>query len=307
MNVVKELQRINALELSSGLTGSKGSWHEEYRSSCWVFVGNLATNLTEGDVLAVMSQYGEIDDVHLLRVEEKKDKGGGSSSSSSANDPWGKKDVKDDASKAEHAAPVGSSRGSCFVKYSEFESCILAVDNLCGATLLGRTMRVDHVKDYRGIRREEGGDDDDKEASEGRVGPGQAYVGKKLANEHDIHKGVDLFAGKPEKEEEEEEVENLKGYELVDEDDDDDLVVKKEKSKEKKESKKAKKESKKDKKESKKEKKDKKDKKEKKEKKGKSEKKEKRGKDEKHYSSDSASSSEDSEGSSRKRRRLDSD
>jgi hypothetical protein len=37
------------------------------RHSAYVFVGGLDYELTEGDVLAVFAQYGEIVDVHLVR------------------------------------------------------------------------------------------------------------------------------------------------------------------------------------------------------------------------------------------------
>lgn len=34
----------------------KSSWHDEYRSSAWIFVGGLPYDLSEGDVLAIFSQ-----------------------------------------------------------------------------------------------------------------------------------------------------------------------------------------------------------------------------------------------------------
>ena len=114
MNTVREIQRINEQELERGMAGTSASWHAKYANSAWVFVGNLDHGLTEGDVLAVMSQFGEIEDVNLARDED-----------------------------------TGKSKGFAFVKYEDARSCVLAVDNLCGVTLVGRTIRVDHVENYR--------------------------------------------------------------------------------------------------------------------------------------------------------------
>jgi RNA-binding motif X-linked protein 2 len=60
MNVINEIQRINELELEKGLVGTSASWHSKYAASAWVYVGNLPINLTEGDVVCIMSQYGEV-------------------------------------------------------------------------------------------------------------------------------------------------------------------------------------------------------------------------------------------------------
>ena len=71
MNVIQEIKRINEEELSRGVFGgSSGSWHQEYKDSAYVFVGGLSYDLTEGDVLCVMSQWGEIEDINLVRAED---------------------------------------------------------------------------------------------------------------------------------------------------------------------------------------------------------------------------------------------
>ena len=44
---------------------------------------------------------------------------------------------------------TGKSKGFCFMKYDDQRSTVLAVDNFNGATLLGRTLRVDHSREYR--------------------------------------------------------------------------------------------------------------------------------------------------------------
>lgn len=167
MNVVAEIQRINDLELEKGLTHTPGSWHAKYRDSAWVYAGNLPLALTEGDVLCVLSQFGEIDDIHLVREPDS-----------------------------------GKSRGFAFVKYEDARSCVLAVDNLTGSQVLDRTLRIDHVEKYRlpkHVReREDNEKDEDGDggagASRGVAEAGHAYEGQELASSYDIHSGQDLFA-----------------------------------------------------------------------------------------------------------------
>jgi RNA-binding motif protein, X-linked 2 len=60
MNVIAEIQRINEYELEKGLVGTAASWHAKYADSAWVYVGNLPLNLTEGDVICILSQFGEV-------------------------------------------------------------------------------------------------------------------------------------------------------------------------------------------------------------------------------------------------------
>ncbi|KAG9043135.1 hypothetical protein FS837_009962 [Tulasnella sp. UAMH 9824] len=107
MNVVKEIQRINEQELASG---SKGSWHDQYKDSAHVFIGGLHNGLTEGDVVTIFSQYGEVVDINMPRDKE-----------------------------------TGKPRGFAFLMYEDQRSTILAVDNLNGAKVLERTLRVDHT------------------------------------------------------------------------------------------------------------------------------------------------------------------
>ncbi|XP_063900790.1 RNA-binding motif protein, X-linked 2-like isoform X2 [Zophobas morio] len=90
------------------------SWHEDYRHSAYLYFGGLSKSLTEGDIIAVFSQYGEILDINLIRDKQS-----------------------------------GESRGFGFLAYEDQRSTDLAVDNLNGIQLLGWTMRVNHVKEYR--------------------------------------------------------------------------------------------------------------------------------------------------------------
>ncbi|KAF7775794.1 hypothetical protein Agabi119p4_4187 [Agaricus bisporus var. burnettii] len=68
MNVVREINRINQVELDSA-TGT-ASWHDDYKDSAYIFVGGLSYDLSEGDVITIFSQYGEIMDVNLPRDKE---------------------------------------------------------------------------------------------------------------------------------------------------------------------------------------------------------------------------------------------
>ena len=51
-------------------------------------------------------------------------------------------------------AESGKSKGFAFLAYEDQRSTTLAVDNLNGASVLGRTVRVEHVDDYRVKRKE---------------------------------------------------------------------------------------------------------------------------------------------------------
>ena len=97
MNTIKEIQNINDQELERGLAGTPGSRHAQYAKSAWVYVGNLDHSLTEGDIICVLSQFGEVEDLNLAREED-----------------------------------TGKSRGFAFCKYEDARSCALAVDNFCG-------------------------------------------------------------------------------------------------------------------------------------------------------------------------------
>ncbi|KAL3798713.1 hypothetical protein HJC23_004464 [Cyclotella cryptica] len=189
MNVVNEIQRINDLELSQGLAFTPASWHTQYKESAWIHIGNLPNHLTEGDVLCILSQYGEIDDIHLVRDKDS-----------------------------------GKSKGYAFVKYEDARSCVLAVDNFTGSVVLGRTLRVDHVERYRLPKhiqeREDGLNEEETRRGEGGKSrgaeAGHAYEGQELASSFNIHSGQDLFA--PVKDERKSSSEPLGGEIVIDKD-----------------------------------------------------------------------------------------
>ena len=163
MNVIKEIERINANEFKAGIIGGlgKGSWHEKYKDSAWVYLGGMTFELSEGDILCVMSQWGEVEDINLVRDKA-----------------------------------TNKSLGYAFVKYGDQRSTILAVDNFNGIKLLGRTLRCDHVDKYKlskDVRkREEDRLDEDPEA-EPDVGPGHAYNDQEMANSFSIKQGTDVW------------------------------------------------------------------------------------------------------------------
>ncbi|CAK7331258.1 unnamed protein product [Dovyalis caffra] len=113
LTLVKRIQDINSKEAALGIS-EQASWHAKYKDSAYVFVGGIPFDLSEGDLLAVFAQYGEVVDVNLVR-----DKG------------------------------TGKSKGFAFLAYEDQRSTNLAVDNLNGAQVLGRIIRVDHVTKYK--------------------------------------------------------------------------------------------------------------------------------------------------------------
>lgn len=96
---MKNVLKLSEHELKNS-TG-KGSWHDMYKDSAWIFVGGFPYTLTEGDLVCVFSQYGEIVNINLVRDKES-----------------------------------GKSKGFCFICYADQRSTILAVDNLNGIKVL---------------------------------------------------------------------------------------------------------------------------------------------------------------------------
>ncbi|KAM7522080.1 hypothetical protein LguiA_011982 [Lonicera macranthoides] len=130
LTLVKRIQNINSKEAALGIS-EQASWHVKYKESAYVYVGGIPFDLTEGDLLAVFAQYGEIVDVNLVR-----DKG------------------------------TGKSKGFAFIAYEDQRSTNLAVDNLNGAQILGRIVRVDHVSNYK--KKEEENEEAEQQKREAR-------------------------------------------------------------------------------------------------------------------------------------------
>jgi RNA-binding motif protein, X-linked 2 len=185
MNIVREVQKINEEELRRGIDGSSSaSWHATYSNSAWIYVGGLDIVLTEGDVLCVLSQYGEIEEIDMIRDEV-----------------------------------TGKSKGFCFLKYEDARSAILAVDNMNGITLLGKTLRIDHKLEYKrpkknknNMNKNDGNDNDDNYKEEKEE---EEKSGRQLSSQD----GIDVFGQirkeqikgkKVEEKEEEKEEEDIK-------------------------------------------------------------------------------------------------
>ena len=112
-NRIKEIDRINQRELDLNI-GPSASWHVRYSHSAYIYVGNIHFDLNEGDLITVLSQFGEIVDCNLIRDKE-----------------------------------TGDPKGFAFIAFENQKSTNLAVDNMNGAVLLKRTLNVDHVNRYR--------------------------------------------------------------------------------------------------------------------------------------------------------------
>lgn len=110
----RNIKALNENDIKNGIFDHRNTWHSQYKDSAYIFIGGLPYELTEGDVLCVFSQYGEIVSVNLVR--DKK---------------------------------TGKTKGYGFLCYEDQRSAILAVDNLNSIKLGGRTIRVDHVSNYR--------------------------------------------------------------------------------------------------------------------------------------------------------------
>lgn len=110
MNAIRQTQQLNKRELENAIPPS-ASWHVDYRDTAWVYVGGIPLDLSEGDVITIFSQFGNPTHLNLIRDRE-----------------------------------TGKSKGFGFLKYEDQRSCDLAVDNLTGADVLGRMLRVDHTR-----------------------------------------------------------------------------------------------------------------------------------------------------------------
>ncbi|CAI4233114.1 unnamed protein product [Auanema sp. JU1783] len=125
---IKNQNRLNERELNLGIAGDLGkSWHQKYNDSAWVYIGGLPFDLTEGDIITVFSQYGEVMNINLIRDRK-----------------------------------TGKSKGFCFLCYQDQRSTVLAVDNMNGIMLLKRMLRVDHVEEYKVPKYREDADEETK-------------------------------------------------------------------------------------------------------------------------------------------------
>ncbi|KAJ8873044.1 hypothetical protein PR048_026660 [Dryococelus australis] len=113
MTNVKNIKKLSEQDLSAKY---KTSWHDQYKDSAWIFVGGLPYSLTEGDVICIFSQYGEVANINLVRDKN-----------------------------------TGKSKGFCFLCYEDQRSTVLAVDNFNGIKGCD-TQRVLHIFMYKAIK-----------------------------------------------------------------------------------------------------------------------------------------------------------
>ncbi|PBP16429.1 RNA binding domain protein [Diplocarpon rosae] len=110
MQSIRQIQELNKRELAAGVS-PEASWHADYRDTAYIYVGGLPTELSEGDIVTIFSQFGEPTYINLIRDKEN-----------------------------------GKSKGFAFLKYEDQRSTDLAVDNLGGTVILGRILKVDHTR-----------------------------------------------------------------------------------------------------------------------------------------------------------------
>lgn len=94
------------------------------RDTAYVYIGGLPFDLSEGDILTIFSQFGEPTYINLIRDKES-----------------------------------GKSKGFAFLKYEDQRSTDLAVDNLGGASVMGRVLKVDHTR----YKRKDGEEEEERE------------------------------------------------------------------------------------------------------------------------------------------------
>ncbi|KAL2107352.1 hypothetical protein VUR80DRAFT_5331 [Thermomyces stellatus] len=167
MNQIRAIQALNKRELENGIP-PEASWHADYRDTAYVYFGGLPYELSEGDIIVIFSQYGEPVFIKLARDKE-----------------------------------TGKSKGFGWLKYRDQRSTDLAVDNLSGANILGRVMRVDHARykphededmeegrvDWESMMRREGKNVEESESeSEEEERGGQKRAGGVLEEEKELAK-----------------------------------------------------------------------------------------------------------------------
>ena len=82
---------------------------------------------------------------------------------------------------------TGKSKGFAFLKYEDQRSTDLAVDNLGGATILGRTLRVDHTR----YKKRDGENDDEFDVSVRVSEQAHKHGGQKGSKHHRRHRELE--------------------------------------------------------------------------------------------------------------------
>ena len=113
LSKIKQIQKLNEQEIKYKI-GYTASWHYKYRDSAYIFICGFPKEVTEGDLVIVFSQYGEIVDCRIVRNKK-----------------------------------TGKSKGYGYICYENQKSTVLAVDNLNGIKIGGNIILVDHVEEYK--------------------------------------------------------------------------------------------------------------------------------------------------------------
>ena len=146
---IKQIQRLNEQELKYNITDT-ASWHYKYRDSSYIFISGFPKEVTEGDLVIVFSQYGEITDCRIVRDKE-----------------------------------TGKSKGFGFLCYEDQRSTILAVDNLNGIKIDGKLILVDHVEEYRLPKEFEQSDGDEENIFDNKY-EDKSEISKKQKKEYKL-------------------------------------------------------------------------------------------------------------------------
>ena len=56
MNKINEILHLNAAETEQNVPFTS-SWHQTYKDSPWVYFGGLSSELSEGDIICMFSQF----------------------------------------------------------------------------------------------------------------------------------------------------------------------------------------------------------------------------------------------------------
>ena len=113
LSKIKQIQRLNEQEFKYKITNT-ASWHYKYRDCSYIYISGFPKKITEGDLVIVFSQYGEIIDCRIIR--DKK---------------------------------TGKNKGYGYICYEDQRNTALAVDNFNGIKLGGKIILVDYVEEYK--------------------------------------------------------------------------------------------------------------------------------------------------------------
>mmetsp|Transcript_23144 Transcript_23144/g.34674 ORF Transcript_23144/g.34674 Transcript_23144/m.34674 type:complete len:225 (-) Transcript_23144:258-932(-) len=111
-HAIQEIIELNEQDLKNDNV-EKDSWHNDHKHLKYLFVGGLDIRMQDEDVLEIFEQFGPIKSIHMIKDKR-----------------------------------TGRSKGFGFIQYVDWRAGVLAIDNLNGYELNGRTLKVDHA-DYK--------------------------------------------------------------------------------------------------------------------------------------------------------------